>query len=761
MTSTKAARLLTGVAAMAVATPASAQETPPRDNIIVIAPGGDQDEDDASFVTTEDIARGATLDVLQAFARTQPGISLQDAQNNPWQPNLVYRGYVASPLQGNSQGLAVYLDGGRFNQAFGDTVQFDLLPEAAIDSIAFKDANPVYGLNALGGAVAITTKTGRSAPGFVMQASGGSFGSYEMVASGGVAGERSSAFAAIQVSGEDGWRDFSPSKLVNGFIDLGHDGDNAGIHLKLIGADNDLTGNGVSPVELLAADRDAVFTHPDNTKNRYGRASLHPWVALGANSRVEATLYVTRFEQRTVNGDLADIEACEDEENEGFLCTEDDDDEALLTDVNGDVISDVLDGEGYGFLNRTATDTTAGGALVQFVDKRSFNGGENVLVLGGSIDASRTDFNASNTLGELTETREVIGLGPVIDQDDNGPIVPVSVIAHTRHVGIFAHDSLPLAPGLTAELGVRWNYARIEMDDQLGTALDGLHVYRRLNPGAELDWEVTPSLSLRAGYSEANRAPTPAELACADEEAPCSLTNFFVGDPPLLQVVSRTFELGASGKVGGFEYLVSAYRATNSDDIQFVASSIRGRAYFRNVGKTRRQGVEASIGYRMGGLALRAGYAYTDATFRTPFEANSPDNPGADDDGLIQVGEGDRLPGIPRHRGVVSADYDGDGFSIGADVQAQSGVYLVGDEANLIDRTDGFVIANARASIDLGRNFQLFGEVRNLFDRDYETFGTFSEVDEIELEEAPDADNPRALGPGSPRRFQVGLRVRI
>jgi hypothetical protein len=55
----------------------------------------------------------------------------------------------------------------------------------------------------------------------------------------------------------------------------------------------------------------------------------------------------------------------------------------------------------------------------------------------------------------------------------------------------------------------------------------------------------------------------------------------------------------------------------------------------------------------------------------------------------------------------------------------------------------------------------LFSEVRNVFDRKYATFGTFSEVDEIELDEAPSASNPRAYGPGAPRRWILGLRVRF
>ena len=126
------------------------------------APGGAVDVDDALILTRDDIGRAGTPDLLGALTRTIAGITLQDAQNNPWQPNLVYRGFSASPLQGVAQGLAVYLNGARFNQPFGDTVAFDLLPEAAIRSVSLLDASPVYGLNALGGAMLVETRTGLS-----------------------------------------------------------------------------------------------------------------------------------------------------------------------------------------------------------------------------------------------------------------------------------------------------------------------------------------------------------------------------------------------------------------------------------------------------------------------------------------------------------------------------------------------------------------------------------------------------------------------
>lgn len=732
--------------------------------IIVTAPGGGIDEDDAIVLKPGEIARGGTPGVLGALARVVPGLSLSDAQNNPFQPNLVYRGFTASPLQGNAQGLAVYLDGARFNQPFGDTVDFDLLPEAAIDRITIKDASPVYGLNALGGAMVVATKTGRTAPGFRLW---GGFGDHDRAEGGAEAGWSSgpwSAYVAIEEQHDGGWRRFSPSTLYNGYADIGYDGATAGLHVKFIGADSDLTGNGSAPVELLAADRRAVFTWPDNTRNRFGRVSLHPWVALSDTTRIEASLYLQHLRQRTVNGDNADVEGCDDDEAEGLLCLESaDDEEALLVDRDGQPVSDILGEDGaYGVLNRSATRSTAGGGLIQLVNRRPLLGGDNVLMLGISHDRSRTRFASASELGALTDTRSVTGLGPIIDQPDRS-IMPVRLTARTRYTGFFLADTLPLGPRLSAELGLRYNIADIRLDDHIGDALDGHHRFRRLNPGAELDYRLSDAITLRAGYAEANRAPTPAELSCAGPDDPCSLTNFFVADPPLRQVVTKSWEAGGAGRfrAGGWamQWLLSAYRATNHDDIQFIASDVRGRAYFQNIGRTRRQGIDASLAATRGPWALRFGYAFIDATFRTPLLLNSPDNPAADEAGHIAVDRGDRLPGIPRHRATLALDYTGSRFTLGGDIQAQSGQYLFGDEANLQPGTKAFVTVNLRGGVRLAGPLSLFGEVTNLFDRHYATFGAFSETGEIHLSEAPDASDPRSLGPAAPRRWKLGLRA--
>ncbi len=777
----KAWRLLACIfAGFSLALPALAQEAAEpgeggsRQTIIVTAPGNRFDLDDALALGRDNIDLGGTPDLLASLTRSFAGVSLQDAQNNPWQPNLVYRGYVASPLQGQAQGLAVYVDGARFNQPFGDTVNFDLIPDAAIEAVTLRDASPVYGLNALGGALVIETATGRSVQGLEGAASIGSYGERDFSLSAGDFIGGFSYFGAIQYREEDGWRDFSPSDLLNGYVDLGYDGKQAGVHIKFIGADTDLIGNGVAPVELLNARRQSVFTWPDNTRNHYGRLSLHPWLSIADGLRFEATLYRQRRKAATLNGDAADIGECEDDGLEGLLCLEtvgadgDEEEQTVLTDSAGDPIADVLDGGDYGVFNRGNIKTRSEGILAQIVSEHDLDGRINRLALGFSYDSSESDFSTSTELGELTDKRSVERLGLFVDQSD-GAITPVELETRTRFWSVFLSDTLPIGDTLTAEFGLRYNQARVRLIDQLGTALNGDHSFSRLNPGIELDWAVTPAVSLRAGYSESNRVPTEAELSCADENAPCSLTNFFIADPPLEQVVAKSLEVGASGShqpgAWTIDWLVSGYLTNNVNDIQYVASDIRGRAFFRNIGQTRRQGVEATLKARSGGFQLSASYAFIDATYRSPVTLSSPSNPEADDNGLIEVEHGNRLPGLPRHSLAFSGDYSGKvgtrSFTIGGDIVGRSNQFLVGDEANRNSPIAGYVLFNMRGSIELLEGVSLFGEVRNVFDREYATFGTFSEVGEIELDEAPDASNPRAYGPGAPRRWTLGLRARF
>ena len=114
--------------------------------------------------------------LLSALGSQTAGVILSDIQGNGLFQNLRFHGFDASPLQGTPQGLAVYQNGVRLNEAFGDTVNWDAVPENAIARVDVWSSNPVFGLNALGGAVNMTMKDGFTWQGAEASLQGGSYG---------------------------------------------------------------------------------------------------------------------------------------------------------------------------------------------------------------------------------------------------------------------------------------------------------------------------------------------------------------------------------------------------------------------------------------------------------------------------------------------------------------------------------------------------------------------------------------------------------
>ncbi|MFT3725519.1 MAG: TonB-dependent receptor [Hyphomonadaceae bacterium] len=756
---------------------------PDRDTVVVIGvvPLGDDvamDQVAAAAVRLGpgDLARNGSPDLLGALDRKIGGLMLNQAQGNPFQPNVIYRGFEASPLQGNAQGIAVYLDGARFNQAFGDTVDWDLIPSIAIEQVDVIAANPAFGLNALGGALNVKLKRALGLDGASISMLGGSFGRASASAEAGASVGGVSFYGAVSALEEDGWRYASPSSLRQAYGDFGWQDERAEYHLSLIAARNDLTGNGASPVELLAADRSAVFTYPDRTQTEYARLSFAGDWTLNDTWRLRARAYGGRLDRKSMNGDAAEVEPCEDEDDE--LCAEDG--ETPLTDINGDEVPnfitgsdyadefpDFAEGGPYAFLNHADTGTSSWGVSATLSGETSLVGLGHTLSIGASLDEARTHFTAGSDLGGLALDRGWFGPGIALDTPDAG-INPVSVSVDTSYSGLFASDAIALAKELTLTLAVRGNIAKIQLTDRIGTDLNGDHTFRRLNPSAGLAWRATPDLTIYGGYAETNRTPTPAELSCADPASPCSLANFFVADPPLHQVVARTWEAGVRGNgVAGagatYDWRLGAYRADVDDDIQMVASGVPGRGYFTNVGKTRREGVEAGALVSLGWTQAFVEYAWTRATYRTSFDLNAGANPAfEDEDDIMTVEPGNRRPGIPEH--VVKAGVDFDlpwNAKLGFDAIWSSGRYLLGDEANLNAKTDSYTLANAYLRAPLSKSLEAFVQVENLFDTDYETFGAFAPVEEVPIFGLAPLEDPRSLSPGAPRAVFVGFRFTL
>ncbi len=766
----------------ALAVPAAAQVAPPAPPAGPSAGAGPAEEitvigsspllgsgvDRSSIPVSTQVLDSASLtregapDVLQALNTQVAGISLDSASGNSYQPSLFYNGFEVSPLQGTSQGIAVYVNGIRFNQPFGDTVNWDLIPDIAIAKVNIEGSNPLFGLNALGGSFNIALKDGFTYAGGQADISGGSFSTVQGDIQYGIQRGNQALYVAGSVIHQDGWRDLQSTDIQNFFGDWGIRHAGVEIHLNLTAANSVINGPGTAPVELLAVDSAAQFTAPNAIDNRYVQGGFRSNIDVGENLSVQAQAYYDYFQQRVVNGNSPNDTPCDDGSN--LLCQGPG---VPSTTRGGATIPAFLGNDAsYNELDTNTTNTNAYGAAAQVTDTGEVFGLKNHLVGGVSFDGARTEFSATSFTGGVTPvTRVYVGPGVVLDEP--GSNVPVRTAISDAYAGGFASDTLNLTDALAATVSGRFNFAEINLHDQGGGELTGNHAYARFNPAAGATYAAAPWLTVYAGYAEANRAPTPAELSCAGPENSCSLANFFVGDPDLKQVVAHTVEAGLRGRFdvlgrARLSYDISLFRTDSDDDIIFVNSVTLNRAFFANVGQTRRQGGSGRLDLKFDRVSAYAAYTYTDATFQTGYVESGGSNPEADQNGNITVRPGDTLPGVPRS--VIKFGLDGvitQAWHAGIDGQYQSGQYLFGDEANLTPRLPEYLTMNVHSTYDVTPRFQVFANAQNVLDRRYYTFGTFSPTTSVFLAQAPNATNPRSYSLAAPIGFFGGVRVKF
>ena len=702
------------------------------------------------------LQRAQTLDLTDFMNRNLAGVSINQAQDNPLQPDIQFRGFTATPLLGGSEGISVYLDGVRVNEVFGDTVNWDLIPEDAIERMSLlSGSNPIFGLNTLGGAISIQTKSGFSDPGTRAEVYGGSFGRWvETVETGGNSGGWGWYLMGSHFD-EDGWRDLSNSRATNFYGTLSWRSDVASLDLHLGHGDTDLNGNGASPIQELQQRYEAIFTAPDNTQNNMDLASLQGSFNFNDATKLSFTAFHRKVDTRSYNGDTSDFDECDDDDS--ILC---DDDGNPVLDQNGNTIS-----SDYNAINNIGhRDQTSDGGTLQISFSQPIGGMQNLLIVGADYTNGRLHYNSVLEASILQDNLETTPNTGIFVPDD-----ALTVNTKTRSTGFYATDTLSITDALALTLSGRDNHTRTTINDPTGENpdLDGNHSFSRFNPAAGITYQWNPAVNFYGGYSESTRAPTPVELTCSDPDAPCKLPNEFVADPPLKQVVAKTWEAGFRGtfgepKTGSLNWHAGLFRTTNVDDILFQttggASSNEG--FYANVGDTRRQGLEATLS----GVAFDkrltwyANYTYLDATYLSDFTENSANHPDADDDGLIDVREGDRIPSLPRNSFKAGADFNvWQGLSVGGDFVTNSGQYYRGDEANLLAKVPGYAVFNLRALYTFNEHVSLFARVDNVFDRKYYTFGILGEPDEV----FPDFDDPRFVSPAQPRAAWVGVRVAL
>lgn len=693
-----------------------------------------------------------SLSVADFLNRSGSSFTLNDIQNNPLQPDLQYRGFTASPLLGTPQGMSVYQNGVRMNGNFGQAVNWDLMPDSFINRMTvIGGSNPLFGLNTLGGAVLIDTKTGFNSEGGEGALTYGSFNRLEVSAGQGSNDGTFGFYLGARHFQEDGWRDHSNSNATNLYAAAGWRGDKTTLDLYVNAGDTDLRGNGPAPVGLLAIDRAAVFTYPDRTQNRMGMVSLAAHHQVSDAFGLDARLFLRNLRSKSFNGDGAQGEQC-DAPYGAYLCAGDGGTPGFARDQNGGLVSSIYDA----INNRSIRNELMWGGTIEAQYDLAAGDMHHDLVAGLDFLHGRTNFTSSVEFATLAADRGTSGSGLY---DAAGYTGLRSV---TDNVSLYAGDTVQVTPALSATLSARYVHLTTDSLDSFGNRpyLTGRHTYNRLNYGAGLSWRITPLLTLYGGYHQSSRTPTPVELACAEPDQPCTLPNSFIADPPLDDVVSHGIEAGIRGADGPFDYWrIGVFRTVNTNDIIFqtTGGATANQGFFSNVGDTRRQGIEISLRGAMSVVRWTVNYTYLDATFRSAFLVSSPNHPDAVN-GVIPVQPGDRLPGLPAHQLNASLFADvTDALNLGVDMTARSGQYLRGDEGNLYKKTASYAIFNASARYHLADWVMLTARIENIFDKAYETFGTFGQPQEVLGAAA--GDSPVFLGPGQPRGVWLGLNT--
>lgn len=726
-------------------------------------PGNAQRLDAADFQNTQ------AQSLSELLGRRGGSVFLSEAQSNPYQPDLFYRGYSISPLLGLPQGLALYIDGVRVNEVFGDTVNWDLIPDAATASLQLiPGSNPVFGQNTLAGALSLRTKSGFDAPGTRVELLGGSYGRFGTRVEHGFSRGHYGFFIAGEYQQEDGWRRFSGSQIGRVFAKGSYQDRVDTLDLSVTLADNDLTGNGPAPALLLQREgRRAVYTYPDITSPRLGFVNLQGSHIFSPQAQGSAGLYFRRNRSKSVNGDGSEFGDCTDPANRdaqgrAYLCADGSSGERVISDRDGSpVLSSAANNSAT--LNTGSTDQYSYGLRTQLT-LSSARQRRTRLIVGGSIDFGHAHFNSETELAALTASRGADGSG----QFDAESAVGLRTRKNLYSAFVVANWA-PLEPlDITAAASLNRTDVRLR-DENPDRALDGDHSFTRVNPSIGATWHLSRPLGLFASYSESSRAPTPVELTCANPDDPCRLPNGFISDPPLQQVVTRTVETGLRYTGPALRAAAAFFNSDNGNDILFITDgALSSEGYFSNVGDTRRRGIELGADYKLSrAWTLGLQYTYLDAQFRSDFLVNSPNHPLRDPNdpeqpaaATRQVRSGDRIPLIPRHLAKASLEWRVPRYGLGLEAQGRSNSRFRGDEANVdSDTLPGYV------SFDLYGDWQprpwltVFARVSNLFDRDTGTFGVYGNSATVLGSDF--ADQRRFVGPGAPREFSAGIRLQL
>lgn len=727
--------------------------------------------------TSQDLQNAQVTNVASFLGERFMGVNVSDSADNPFQPDIYYHGFTASPLVGTPEGLSIYVDGVRVNESFGDTVNWDLIPQSAIASVSLiEGSNPVFGLNTLGGALSLQTKTGRDSPGTELEAYGGSFGRRSLQLRTGGSRGPFDYFLTGTYFYETGWRDIDTSQVYQLFGKAGYHAGKTDLHLSYTYADTDLFGNGAIPQSMYDYNREQSYT-PDITQNLLHFVNLTGTQKLAGHLLLSGNAYYRRLITGSNNGS--------------------DNDNYLNGDYPGppvDCSAPLADAVSLDYCTNATSEVSrlvqrAAGAGLQLTGTDNLFGKPNQVIVGADYTDSKNAFTQSYLYGFFTGRHL---LDYVQSPFNSG--TAISVGGSNDILGVYLTDTFSPSAYFHVNIAGRYNrntetLGGYSVDTDLGDFGDGFgdsspvtgdHVYTRLNPAIGFTYTPTEHTTYYANYNEASRAPTVVELGCSNPALPCGLPNDFASDPYLNQVVARTFEIGLRGNLADqqLRWSADAFRTVNRDDIQFIATTTNS-GYFSNVGDTRREGIDLALGGTEGRLRWNLSYSLVAATFQSNFVVSASSNSTADADGNILVRAGDQIPLVPRDTGKLTLDYRfTPKLDIGGNVVVTSGSFLHGDEnnANQAGGTNaqgafimgsghigGYAVVNLQGTYHVTSHLDVFASCANLLNREYATAGflttsTFNPNGTYRFDPG-DWTNENAVSPGAPFAVWGGIRL--
>lgn len=766
--------------------------------------------------TAKEIGESKALNVTDFMNSSMQSVTVNDYTGNPFQQDLNFRGFTASPQIGTPQGISVYLDGVRVNEAFGDVINWDLIPMNAVDSLnMIPGSNPLFGLNTLGGALAIRTKDGFSDNYLRTQYLTGSWGREQAQFSNGINNGTVALFTAYNHFKEDGWRDNSPSNLRQLFnkatIRLGK----GEVNFSALNVDTDLVGNGMLPYEMAEQDRKQVFTSPDQMKNSLEHYNFSGSWYVNDTLTLSAMAYKRKVNQSAVGADVYDAYYAAQQVWDPINYPGAD-------KVNGIFNYSALAQKSDGFTLQAAWD----------LEKHQ-------IVAGASMDSNNIRFLQSQLMGEINENHEVTPVNnpvfdPVYDFAVFRKVLRNNLTGSSRTKSIFLFDTWSPTDSVHVSLGGRFNWTNVKnyLEAEVGkdpynyddgdltrlrcklpgesATTAGLFVcthgdydYRSFNPSVGVTWDFKENVSAYTNISRGARTPTVIELGCANDKTKdntvgstnyqqgCSIPTSLSADPYLKQVRSTAYELGLRGSDNSLDWNIGLFRTDLTDDILFVPLGRKNRGVFDNFGATMRQGLEMGIKWAGGDDKFSLNYTLMKATFESPARlvnpansSNSQNSSGVNAQAYVDVKPGDELPGMPNH--IVQANWNHrftNKLDATLSMVMHSSSYVRGNENNQHEprvkegieyydyigkgSTPGYAVFNLRVNYKISQGVNMFLKLDNVFDREYSTAGNlalspFNAAGQFmvgTVQSASEWNNTTFIGPGAPRAAWIGISM--